>query len=160
MPATAAQDAWIEKLLGIDPKKGRGAAPRGNGRVFEKSRLAWTAARKQVERDLGKLGDAIAATYEGHGAAGDLELAFRAKVEAMLSTLDHSLADKLDEVNRAADAAAHTELVQEARQIIRRYEAYLAGEPMIAKLDANPFVPTAIAKTLTATLEVLGKAVR
>jgi len=70
----------------------------------------------------------------------------------MMNALDHSLAEKLDEVNQAADAGQRARLVQEARQIMQRYESYLASEPLIAKLDANPFVPVAIEKTLTATL--------
>jgi hypothetical protein len=78
----------------------------------------------------------------------------------MLSVLDRSLAVKLDEVNKATDATQRAQLVQEARQIMQRYEAYVANEPLIAKLDANPFVPVAIEKTLKATLAALAKTVR
>jgi len=50
--------------------------------------------------------------------------------------------------------------VQQARAIMQRYEAYVANEPLIAKLDTNPFVPVAIQKTLTATLTALSNALR
>ena len=51
-------------------------------------------------------------------------------------------------------------LVREAQQIITRYQAYLDSEPLIAKLDSNPFVPVAVHKTLTASLTALAKTVR
>src|SRR5258706_13279022 len=120
MPArrTPATDAWVQGALGITAGGQHGAAaapaPGGADTPYAKSRLAWIAARKRIEGDLGKLGSAIAAAYDGHGAADDLGKAFRSKVEAMLETLDHSLADKLDEVNKATDAASHAKRVQEA----------------------------------------------
>ncbi len=76
----------------------------------------------------------------------------------MLATLDESLADKLDEATNATDPAARARLVEEAKAIIGRYEAYLSGEPLIADLDANPFAPLAIQQTVSATLAALAKA--
>jgi hypothetical protein len=122
--------------------------------------MAWVATRAKVESDITRLHGALTSTYQGHGAAEHLEKAFQARVEVMMNALDHSLAEKLDEVNQTADAGQRAQLVQEARQIMQRYESYLASEPLIAKLDANPFVPVAIEKTLTATLAALSKAVR
>ena len=161
---TPEQNDWVRRVLGIDPVESRSAAAAasaaGGGAMYVKSRMAWVATRAKVESDIAKLHGALTSTYQGHGAAEHLEKAFQARVEVMLNALDHSLAEKLDEVSQAADAGQRAQLVQEARQIMQRYESYLASEPLIAKLDANPFVPVAIEKTLTATLAALSKAVR
>jgi len=161
---TPEQNDWMRRVLGIDPAESRSAAAApptaGGGAMYVKSRMAWVATRAKVESDIARLHGALTSTYQGHGAAEHLEKAFQARVEVMMNAFDHSLAEKLDEVNQAADAGQRAQLVQEARQIMQRYESYLAGEPLIAKLDANPFVPVAIEKTLTATLAALSKAVR
>ncbi len=121
------------------------------------SRLAWLAARKKVESEITKLHDKMASAYQDHGFGADLDKIFHSQVEPVLGTLDEALAHKLDECAKATDAVTHGKIVQEAREIIGRYEGYLASEQLIAKLDANPFEPLAIQKTLTATLETLSK---
>jgi hypothetical protein len=162
MPTTQTpeQTTWVRRVLGVDPAEGRRAAATPPAALYAKSRTAWVATRAKVESDIAKLHGALTSAYQGHGAAEILEKAFQTRVDALLNALDESLADKLDEVNRATDAAQRAQLVQQARQIMQRYESYLAGEPLIARLDANPFVPVAIEKTLTATLAALSKAVR
>ena len=141
-----------------------GAAPAAAGpsgaalQTIAKTRQAWLSARAKVESELEKLLAGMNAAYQGHGFSADLEKVFHAKIEPMLSTLDKTLADKLDEVTKNTDAATHSKLVQEAQGIIQKYESYLQGEPMIKKLDANPFVPVAVEKTLVATLAALNKA--
>ena len=160
---TPEQSAWLRRVLGVGPTESRGAAAppaAGSGALYAKSRTAWIATRAKVESEIAKLHGALSSAYQGHGAAQTLETAFQTRVAAMLSELDDSLAEKLDEVNKATDASQRAQLVQEARSVMQRYEAYVAGEPLIAKLDANPFVPVAIEKTLTATLTALSKAVR
>jgi CHASE3 domain sensor protein len=122
--------------------------------------MAWIATRAKVDNEIAKLRDALSSAYQGHGAAEHLDKTFQTRVEAMLSVLDHSLAEKLDEVSKATDPGQRTQLVQQARQIMQRYETYVANEPLIAKLDANPFVPISIQKTLTATLAALSSALR
>lgn len=142
------------------PAKQQPAANGPNAAVIGKSRLAWVAARQKVESEIGKLHDAISEVYRDHGAAEHLEKAFQSRVEGMLSTLDQSLAEKLDEVNQAANAGDRARLVGEAQEIMQRYQDYLSSEPLIAKMDSNPFAPVAVHKTLTATLAALSKTVR
>ena len=133
------------------------AAP--NMAALGKAKLAWSAARKKVESEVGKLHAEMTKHYKDHGFGGELDKFFSAKVEPMMTNLDESLVKKLDEVTKNTDPAAHTKLVGEAKTIIKGYESYLAGEPIIKKLDENPFVPLSIGKTLTATLEALSRAV-
>lgn len=164
--ATKSADT-LQRLLDAADQAGAGAAGGQKGGpkngvgspVFAKARLAWVSTRKKVEGDLEKLHKELQATYQGQGVVADLEKVFRSKVEPMMENLDSSLADKLDEVNNATDPGEHAKLVDEARAIISKFEAYLTSEPLIAKLDDNPFVPLAIEKTLSASLAALSKAV-
>jgi predicted nucleic acid-binding Zn-ribbon protein len=127
--------------------------------ALEKARATWTATRKKVESELDKLHKEMTAVYKDHGFGPKLDKVFHAKVEPMLSNLDESLSQKLDEVTKNTDPGAHTKLVGEAKQIVQKYEKYVAGEKLIAKLDANPFVPLQIEKTLHASLEALAKVI-
>ncbi|HEX5328068.1 MAG TPA: hypothetical protein VFW75_15485 [Acetobacteraceae bacterium] len=130
----------------------------GKAKVYAKSRAAWVATRQKIETDIGKLHDEMSSVYQDHGVAEDLEKAFQTHVERMLTSLDASLAEKLDEMNDARDPAQHAQLVAEAQQIIKRYGDYVSSEPIIAAIDTNPFVPMAIQRTVTTTLGVLSKA--
>ncbi len=136
------------------------AAPQAPASTMAKSRLAWVATRKKIETDIGKLKGEIMAACKGQDIEAALEAGFRSKVEPVLAKLDESLSDKLDEVNNAADANQRTKLIAEAKQIMQRYQSFVASEPIIKHLDENPFVPLAIGKTLTATLTTLASAVR
>ncbi len=98
------------------------AAAAPNAAVLQKSRTAWVATRKRIEAEIGKLHDAMAKHYDGHGFAADLDKVFQAKIEPILTRLDQSLASKLDEVGKSTDPAQHQKLVGEAQQIIGRYE--------------------------------------
>ncbi len=134
-----------------------GAAP--NMAALGKAKLVWGAARKKMESEVEKLHTEMAKHYKDHGFGAELDKVFSSKIEPIMSSLDESLVHKLDEVTKNADPASHAKLVGEAKAIITKYEKFLASEPIIAKLDANPFVPLAIQKTLTATLEALSKTV-
>jgi hypothetical protein len=125
-----------------------------------KSRLVWIATRQKVESDLAKLKSGIIAACDGQDIEAALEDGFRSHVEPVLGNLDDSLSGKLDEVNKATDPAQRTKLLGEAKQILQRYQSYVASEPILAELDANPFVPLTIQKTLTATLSALSATLR
>jgi hypothetical protein len=177
---TAAHDDYIRSVLGVDVAarrsgraKARPAATAAtatsgpttaptagkNVATFAKARTAWIATRKKIEGDLGQLHGAFNSAFKGHPMGSDLGVAFKARADKVLDALDEALAHKLDEVTRNNDAAQHAKLVQEAQQIIQRYEATVANDPTIAALDANPFAPVAIRKTMTATLSALSKAI-
>ena len=134
-------------------------APAGAAVTYAKSRLAWLAARKKVEAELEKLRGEIMVNFEADGIAAELDTAYTNFVAPMLAALDESFADKLDEATNATDPAARAKLVEEAKAIMQRYETYLAGEPRIAALGTNPFVPLSIQPTLSSTLAALAKAV-
>jgi len=81
-------------------------------------------------------------------------------VGPILTTLDQSLADKLDEMGNSTDPSQHEKLAGEARGLISQYESFVTSNELIGQLDKNPFVPLQIQKTLVATLEALKKSVR
>jgi len=136
------------------------ASPAAGAVAYGKSRLAWLAARKKVEGDIEKLRGEIVATYKADGIADKLDAAYRSRVAPVLSTLDESLADKLDEATNATDPAKRAALVQDARAILQRYQQFLASDDTINELDTNPFVPLQIRATIAGTLDTLSKAVR
>ncbi len=156
--ATKAVDALEAALKGSGDAKPNGAAA-PNMAVLAKSKLAWVAARKRVEDELGKLHAEMTKHYDGHGFGADLDKVFQSKVDPIMGSLDQRLGAKLDEVAQNANPGQHAKLVQEARAIISGYESFIAGEPLIAQLDSNPFVPLSIQKTLSATLQALSKSV-
>ena len=142
-----------------DGAHGAQGAATPNMAKFTKARAAWVATRQKVESDIGVLHKAMTDHYKGHGFGSQLDTYFTKTVEPVLGSLDSSLATKLDQVTGNKDPAQHAKLVSEAKEIIGGYEQYVANEPIIGKLDANPFTPLAIRKTLTASLSALSKAV-
>lgn len=172
---TAAHDDYIKAVFGVDVAKHRSDRPKAqsaaaaaagappaagkNIATFAKARVAWIATRKKIEGDIGNAHGAFNAAFRTHHRAAHLGAAFKTRADQVLGALDEALAEKLDEVTRNAEASQHAKLVQEARQIIQRYEATIASDATIAALDANPFAPLAIRKTLTATLSALSKAI-
>jgi hypothetical protein len=127
--------------------------------AFAKARTAWLATRQKVETDINKLQEEFLSAFKGHARASDLEKGFRSRVESVLSSMDEKLAHTLDAARAAAEPAQHAKLVQNAKQIIQRYEGYVARDPTIAALDANPFVPLAIRQTFTKTLSILSRTI-
>ncbi len=150
----------LARALDATPKDaaGKPGAPI-NLAAFTKARAAWVATRAKIVNEVGKLRAEMEAVYKGHGVAPHLDQFFRKKIEPMLAKLDHRLSDRLDEVVANTDAGEHAKRVQQARKVLGEYQDYLAGEPFIAELDGNPFVPLTIGKTLTASLATLDKVI-
>ena len=160
--ATEAVDAFASALAlvnqGLASVNGtNGSAP--NATVLAKSGLAWSAALKRVHDDFGKLQQAMVQHYDGKPFASELEKQLQAKVAPILTTLDQTLATKLEEAGKSSDGAEQQKLLSEARQMIGQYESFVTGNDLLAQLDANPFVPLQTQKTLVATLGALKKSV-
>ena len=134
-------------------------APPGIKVTYAKSRLAWLATRKKLKSDIERLRGVLITAFAGNDQFTGIDAAYTQFVSPVLAALDESLADKLDEASNAADPASRAKLVDEARAIMRQYEDYLAGAPVITALDSNPIVPLAIRQTLTVTLTTLANAV-
>jgi hypothetical protein len=127
---------------------------------YAKARLAWSSARKQMESDLEKLRQQILEFYGESDILADINRNYTNRVEPILSELDESLCDVLDDATNATDANKRAELVSQARTLIGRYQAFMGSEPMFQELDGNPFVPLGITATMTKTLAALSAALR
>lgn len=128
--------------------------PSGAKVIFTQSRLAWGAARNKVHAELQKLEAAILDVYRDYDVFDEVRNGVR-RLDEILQAFDEALIDKLDEALNAEDAAVHAKLLNEAREIIRRYRHYLESDSLVRDIDANPFVPIAVESTMDKTLAVL-----
>ena len=128
--------------------------------TIAKARTAWTATRQKVEADLGKLQDQFGTAFKGHEQEDQIAKKFRDRVETVLETLDEGLATTLDSVNKAKDPGERAKLVQQAHTLLQKYQQHVATDPTIAALDANPFAPMAVARTMSATIDALSRSIR
>jgi hypothetical protein len=135
----------------IDPA----AAP-----TITKARTVWVATRQKIEGDLGKLHAKFSTAFKGHEQEEQISKAFRERVETVLNTLDEELSETLDAVNNAKDTNERARLVAQAHTLLKKYQQHLATDPTIAALDTNPFVPLAVGKTMSATIDALSRSIR
>ncbi len=150
---------------GGDVKDGGGAGDTaGAGSVdvpkLLKSVAAWTATRGRIDAELQKLTKAIMAAGEGEPMAGDIEEQVAAVVDPLLLSLDGDLTETLSQAAATEDAGERQKLIQQARQTIGEYIQLVYGNGTINALDANPFVPLSIGKTLSTTLNALSATLR
>ncbi len=158
--AAAERTDELEAALAAAPPSGAPNDPAKGAVAFAKSRLAWIATSKRVAADVAKLRAALEAEYGQQGNGAQIMSVYDRRVEPVLSTFDETLADTLDAAINATDVAERARLVLQARGRIDEYKAFLDAQPLIADLDANPFVPLSIRATLGATLTALATAVR
>ena len=158
--AAAAIERLRQALVAAEAaqKEANGGQATTGANAYEKSRDAWLDTRKKVEAEIEKLRSQIVATYQDAGIGAELDRLYRAKAAPVMTTLDESLAKKLDEVGKETNAARRVALVNQARDIITDYQSYVAGDATIPQLDKNPFVQLSIQQTVTATLSVLSRA--
>lgn len=123
---------------------------------YAKCRLAWTAARKKVQEDLLRLEQTILAEFEGVQAYGELSQKIR-KFDGVLAGFADDLDGALDDALNAVDDATRGRHHRLAAEMVARFVERANGDPFIAKLQNNPFVPVAVQPTLIATLDVLAK---
>lgn len=156
--AKAALDSFKSEIARMEaPKAAKPAAP-VDPEAVAKARKFWLGTRKRVDADLGKLLATIRTIYDGHSALADIEKNVQSKLDSVLDALDEDLADKLDELGKAA-APERAQLVKEAKQIIARYQKHVQSDKLVGALDGNPFVPLTVQKTVNDALAVLSRSV-
>jgi hypothetical protein len=153
--------AALDTPVGTQAATSAAAAGSSAGAVaYGKARLIWLSTRKKIAGDIDQLVGLLRADYDQEGLGDAIATEFRGRVAPILEQLDESLADTLDDAVNQTDAVRRGALVAEARSIVGRYQTYLAGEPLLALIDENPYAPTAIQKTLSTTLTALSAAIR
>ena len=147
-PAAAAPAAGAAKTA--EP----GTAPTISNVVLQKSRLAWDAARKQAETEIGNFQKtALAKAKDDPNLALVVEVVNR--YDEAKAAFDSSLSDKLDEALNAADPEKRRDLNRQAGQMIKEYQNYVQSDPLLKELQTNPFVKMSFQGTLTKVLQVL-----
>jgi hypothetical protein len=163
---TQAQNDWVLAISGVNPAAFEGgaaaaAAAAQNAKhdaALAKARQVWLATRQKVEKDIATLQSRVRAAYDGHDMAKELEDAFAERVEPVLTTLDETLAHRLDEIV-GSEAFERAALVQRARAVIADYEKFLDTDDVIDHIDRNPLVPLSVRKTLETVLDNLAKVI-
>lgn len=83
-----------------------------------------------------------------------------AKLDDILDTVDHRLADSLAKAGEAADETARAAELKNAKAIFAEYIAYVKNEPLVAHIDDNPFhVKTGLKALLIGGLADAAKAI-
>jgi hypothetical protein len=168
----------VEGLLGAQPKPAVQPNPAAQATAqtpqpqpkagativdLQKSRLAWDGLRKSVQSQLQQLEQSILAGLKAHNgdesAADEFdETEVAAKVRGLYGILDHldeRLIDKLDEALNAKTEDERTARQGEAAGIIKEYQDFVTGDPLIASIDASGFGNTSIRTTAVSTLSAL-----
>ena len=74
--------------------------------------------------------------------------------------LDDRLAKTLDKAGGAKDQRSFDAEIDNAKNLIKEYDQYVASDPIIAHIDSNPFgVKTDLNKKLAASLRQVNKAI-
>lgn len=141
------------------------AASAGGGLVaLQQSRLAWDGLRKRVGDQLDALEQAVIEQVRAHNADADNEDEFDEaeltaglrRLHGLLDRLDSRLIDKLDEA-LSASGAERQQHHREAQAIVDEYRSFVASDPLIAEIDANGFLDTAIRREAEQTLSQLAE---
>ncbi len=119
--------------------------------AFTQTRLAWDQARKAVQADLRKLEAEILARCKDESDFADIQDGAKTLYE-MLDVLDERLIDKLDEALNATTPQARQKFHLQAREIVDEYLEFVETDELVADIDANGFVDTAVRSTLTTRL--------
>lgn len=124
--------------------------------AFQKSRLAWLAARKAVQEQLRKLEDAIVSELKGDPDLPDLQKDVR-RLDEVLQALDERLIDRLDDALNAKTPQERQRFHQEASVLMNGYRRYVDSDELVGEIETNPFVPVAIRATVLRTLDAMQK---
>jgi hypothetical protein len=128
--------------------------------ALAKAPEVWHQTRRTLSANLDQLKKAIGAQYaaEGPKIIAGIEQSLK-KLDGILDKLDTRLGDSLAKAEAAKDAAARAAELNRSRDILKEYLRYVASEPIITHIDANPFgVRTNLRETLTTTLTQLARA--
>jgi len=130
--------------------KGSQAAP-PKGDKLSQAAQAWRETHRQANERIAALKQAVKAHCADSPPAllHEIENGL-AKLDAVLDTVDHRLADSLANAGKAADESARTAELKTAKAILTEYINYVKSEPLVAHMDQNPFKVKTDLKTLLA----------
>ncbi len=154
--AHAAVDALEAQLK--DAGKQAAAGQSAAAQKLDTAHKAWDMFLTIADKQKDKLLTEVSSAYQDHGFGAEVERFFKSQVEPAIGKLRQSdLTGKLAAAKKAADAAERRKLLSEGVEIVKRLQATLSSDPVLIKLDDNPFTPLGIKKAGNATLTSLQK---
>ncbi len=142
MAASVEQYAWVQRVLGVESRRGAGAEARLTLPV-------WQQAKDAVDAQLNGLYDALKRT----GIPGLIE--FADQIEATLGKFRVGLITALTQYDQASEAAKD-KLRSAALATISNYRTMLASDDRVVAADTNPFgVPVTVRAILGQALDQL-----
>src|SRR5450432_1028697 len=129
------------QALKLSPPSTQGsqAATAKNEKLFQASE-AWRRTHGQANERI----TALKAAVKSHCADAHPELRQEiekglGKLDEVLNTVDHRLADSLANAGKAVDDSAQKAELKSAKAILTEYINYVKSEPLVAHVDQNPF---------------------
>ena len=157
-PATAAKPTTApEKPTAATAKP---ASPAKAGKLVDAA-AAWRDTHRQADERIKALQAAVKAHCADSPEAllKEIEKGL-AKLDAVLDSVDHRLADSLAKAGGAKDDAARQAELATAKALCAEYIGFVKGDPLVAHIDQNPFgVKTGLAALLGAGLGAAAKAI-
>jgi hypothetical protein len=121
--------------------------------LIQKAPAIWHGTRAILDARVKKLKKAVRDEFAGESPEliTGIEKTV-SKLDVILDKLDGRLADSLAKAHAAKDAAARQVELKNSKAILADYMKYVKNEPLIAHIDANPWVPTNFQRVLTDAL--------
>jgi len=129
--------------------------------TLEKAPEEWHQARNAISTSIGQLKAAMRKEYadDAPEMLAGIEQSAK-KLDGILNTLDHRLAEALSRAHAAKDAAARANELKNAKTLLMEHIRYVKSEPLIEHIDTNPFgVATNVKQRLAATLTHMAQAI-
>ena len=147
-PTSGAKSATAKKA-----GEGKAGAPAAKADKLRKAAEAWRQTQGQANERI----TALKAAVKSHCADAPPALVKEIdkgllKLDGVMKTVDHRLADSLATAGNAGDDRSRQAELEKAKAIVAEYIGYVKGEPLVAHMDKNPFG----AKTDLQTLLVTG----
>jgi hypothetical protein len=117
---------------------------------------AWEMFLSIADKQKDKLMTEVSSMYDGHPFGDEVEKFFGSMVEPAIRKLKQTdLPGTLAAASKTDNAEERRKLLREGVQHIEMLQKALVSDPVLTKLDSNPFTPLGIAKAGNATLEKL-----
>src|SRR5664279_3461459 len=123
-------------------------APAKNEKLVQASE-AWRRTHGQANERIAALKAAVKShCADAHPALlQEIEKGL-VKLDEVLNTVDHRLADSMANAGKAVDDIAQKAELKSAKAILTEYISYVKSEPLVAHMDQNPFNVKTDLKTL------------
>jgi len=122
---------------------------------------AWLATHRQADERIAALKQSVKShCADAHPALVQEIDKGLAKLDKVLTTVDHRLADSLANAGKAVDDSAQKAELKKAKAIVTEYINYVKSEPLVDHMDQNPFdVKTDLKALLVGGLADAAKAI-